>query len=117
MTARATGIGGFFFRSRDPTALAAWYTRHFGITDANGTPWQTEAGITVLAPFKADSDYFKAESRFMLNLRVQGLDGLVAALEADGRMVKRLPDEGYGRFAHLEDPEGNPLELWEPSPE
>jgi glyoxylase I family protein len=117
MMARATGIGGFFFRSRDPDPLAAWYLRHFGIAKSDGMPWQTEAGMTVLAPFKADTDYFKAESQFMLNLRVEGLDDLIAALEAEGRTVKRHPDETYGRFAHLEDPDGNPLELWEPLPD
>jgi glyoxylase I family protein len=109
---RATGIGGFFFRAQDPAALNAWYVKHFGM--ATDGPWMTEAGMTVFAPFKADSDYFAARSSFMINLRVEGIAELIAALEADGTAVKRLPDETYGIFAHLEDPEGNPIELWQP---
>jgi len=108
----ATGIGGLFFRSQDPKALAAWYARHFALTTDG--PWMTEAGMTVLSPFKADSDYFPDRSSFMLNLRVEGIGEIIAALEADGTTVKRLPDETYGIFAHCEDPEGNPLEIWQP---
>ena len=76
--ARATGIGGFFFRAKDPAALNAWYVRHFGMTTDG--PWMTEAGMTVFAPFKADSDYFPARSQFMINLRVDGLDEIIARL-------------------------------------
>jgi predicted enzyme related to lactoylglutathione lyase len=115
MTARATGIGGFFFRAKNPEALGAWYERHFGITPVSAMPWATAAGMTVFAPFQADTDYFPARSSFMLNLRVEGIGDLIAALEADGTVVRRLPDETYGIFAHCEDPEGNPLELWQPS--
>ncbi len=114
MTGRATGIGGFFFRTKDPTALGAWYLKHFGIAISDGMPWQTEAGMTVFAPFKADSDYFPARSQFMINLRVEGIDEIIKGLEAVGTNVKRLPDEQYGIFAHCEDPEGNPIEIWQP---
>lgn len=114
MTGRATGIGGLFFRAKDPEALGAWYKRHFGIADSSGMPWITEAGMTVFAPFKADTDYFPARSQFMINLRVEGIQALLAGLEADGVAVKRLADETYGVFAHCEDPEGNPLEIWQP---
>ena len=75
---RATGIGGIFFRSADTQALGAWYERWFGIT-AGGAPWNTEAGMTVFAPFKADTDYFPADKAFMLNLRVDDLASLIAA--------------------------------------
>ena len=114
MTGRVTGIGGLFFRARDPNALAAWYRTHFAIVESGGMPWQTEAGGTVFAPFAADSDYFRKDRPFMVNFRVEGFDALVARLTASGIAVKVLAGESYGRFAHLEDPEGNPIELWEP---
>jgi glyoxylase I family protein len=116
---RVAGIGGFFFRAREPAALSAWYAEHFGNApapaSADARPWQQAAGPTVFAPFRQDSDYFgDAEKVWMLNLRVEDLDGLVAALRAKG--VRVSDPEGYpeGRFARLVDPEGNPLELWEP---
>ena len=111
---RATGIGGFFFRAKDPAALNAWYVKHFAMTTDG--PWMTEAGMTVFAPFKADTDYFPARSSFMINLRVEGFDAIIAALEAEGVAVKHIPGEGYGKFAHVADPEGNPVEIWEPPP-
>jgi predicted enzyme related to lactoylglutathione lyase len=112
-----TGIGGFFFRARDPKALQAWYAEHLGIgTDPHGL-WQTEAGPTVFSPFAADTDYFAADRGWMLNLRVDDLDGLCAALAATGIAITTNPDwdmPGVGRFARLHDPEGNPIELWQP---
>lgn len=112
-----TGIGGLFLRSGDPEARAAWYREHLGIgADAEGV-WEQQAGPTVFAPFPADSDYFAADRSFMLNLRVTELDTLVAELEVAGIAVERRAewDEGdYGRFARIHDPEGLPIELWEP---
>lgn len=113
---RVTGIGGLFFRSADPKGLAAWYAEHLGVESA--PVWPQEAGPTVFAPFAEDSDYFSAEKRFMLNLRVAGLDALTARLEASGIAVERreawdMP--GVGRFARIHDPEGTPIELWEPA--
>lgn len=117
---RVTGIGGVFFRARDPSALAAWYHEHLGVeevpTDYGTTPWQTEAGTTVFAPFATDTDYFgRREQNWMINFRVTDLDAMIAQLEEAGIAVKRDP-EPYpnGRFARLHDPEGNPVELWEP---
>jgi predicted enzyme related to lactoylglutathione lyase len=119
--ARVTGIGGVFFRARDPEALAAWYATHLGIDPVPGDytvmPWQQEAGPTVFAPVPDDTEYFGDPARvWMLNFRVRDLDGLVAALRAAGINVTVAP-ETYpnGRFARLQDPEGNPLELWEPA--
>lgn len=119
--AQVTGIGGFFFRARDPEALARWYSANLGIEPVPGDygvmPWQQEAGPTVFAPFRADSEYFGDPAKvWMLNLRVEGLDGMVAALREAGIEVSIDP-ETYpnGRFARLTDPEGNPLELWEPA--
>ncbi|RFA21176.1 VOC family protein [Subtercola boreus] len=111
-----TGIGGLFFRSRDPEARAAWYLEHLGIEAGGAGVWQQDAGATVFAPFAADSDYFARDQPFMLNLRVADLDAVVAPLEAAGVAVERRAEwEGeYGRFARIHDPEGLPIELWEP---
>jgi predicted enzyme related to lactoylglutathione lyase len=76
-----------------------------------------DAGPTVFATLPADSDYFDAKKPFMLNVRVEGLDALIARLEADGIPVCRDPETyPYGRFAWLADPEATPIELWEPPP-
>lgn len=114
-----TGIGGFFFRAKDPEALAAWYERHLGISpvgSANG-PWHTEAGITVFAPFPADTDYFgRPDQQAMINLRVRGLETLLQTLREAGAAVDQTTvHEPYGRFGYVTDPEGNRIELWEPS--
>ena len=116
---RALGFGGFFFRAKDPEALAAWYRDHLGIEpppeSAGGRPWMAAGGATVFAPFAADTDYFSAEKAFMLNFRVANLGLILAQLEEAGIESQRLADvPGIGRFAHLQDPEGNPIELWEP---
>jgi glyoxylase I family protein len=118
---RVTGIGGLFFRSADPAALAAWYERHLGIdpvpTTYGGKSWRQEAGDTVFAPFPADTDYFRdPERRWMINFRVRDLDAMMAQLRAAGITVEPDP-ESYpnGRFARVIDPEGNPIELWQPA--
>jgi len=106
------GIGGFFFRSRDPEALGKWYEEHLGI----GAWWEQNPGPTVFQPFPAASDYFPADRQTMLNLRVDALDAMIVQLEAAGLEVLRKEewDGEYGRFARIHDPEGNPIELWEP---
>ena len=113
-----TGIGGLFFRSRDPQARAAWYAEHLGVGPAgDGWSWQQQAGPTVFMPFKADTDYFPADQPWMLNLRVRDLDGLLASLRAAGIAVETRAEwdsPETGRFARLHDPEGLPVELWEP---
>ncbi|RZI99974.1 MAG: VOC family protein [Brevundimonas sp.] len=115
-----TGIGGFFFRSSDPEGLAKWYLDHLGVGAPPGVfIWNQDAGPTVFAPFKADSDYFPADKRYMLNLRVDDLDGLIASLKAaDIEVIQKaewdvMPE--VGRFARIHDPEGNPIELWQPA--
>ena len=115
-----TGIGGFFFRAADPSALAAWYDEHLGIppvpTSYDAEPWRQDAGPTVFAPFSASTEYFgRPEQQWMINLRVRDLDGLVERLRTAGIEVEVDP-ETYpnGRFARLVDPEGNPIQLWEP---
>ena len=112
-----TGIGGLFFRSRDPQALAAWYAEYLGVGGGEMGVWDQLAGPTVFSPFEADTDYFPAEKQRMLNLRVEGLDALKASLEAKGVEVITKPEwdaPGVGRFARVHDPEGNQIELWEP---
>ena len=117
--ANVLGIGGVFFRARDPQALAAWYETYLGInpapTDMDTKPWVQAAGPTVFAPFAADTDYFAADRQFMLNFRVSDLDALLDAIRAAGIEVSHEQEmEGLGRFARIHDPEGNPIELWEP---
>jgi glyoxylase I family protein len=118
---KVSGVGGVFFRARDPQALTAWYEEHLGITPVPGSydiaPWQQEAGPTVFAPFSADTDYFGApEKQWMINFRVRDLDAMVAQLTAAGIEVE-LDQTAYpnGRFARLYDPEDNAIELWEPA--
>ncbi len=105
---------------RDPQALASWYEEHFGINlvDSDGG-WRQEAGPTVFAPFPADTDYFgRPEQAFMLNFRVVDLDALLADLRAANvRIDDAIEEQGFGRFAWVYDPEGNKIELWEPSDE
>lgn len=118
------GMGGYFFRAKDPEALKAWYKQHLGVgggmgADADGQSsewvWFHEGGPMVFEPFKADSDYFPADRTAMVNLRVRGLKALVSQLRAAGIEVTR--EETYpeiGDFARVHDPEGNPIELWQP---
>ena len=88
-----TGIGGFFFRSKDPEGLAKWYLDHLGVGAPEGVYiWNQEAGPTVFSPFKEDSDYFASDHRWMLNLRVTDLDDMVAAFQAAGIEVRADPD-------------------------
>lgn len=121
------GIGGLFFRARDPEALSAWYKQHLDVGGgcaAEGAPgepnewvWQSAGGPVAFQPFKADSDYFAADKQFMLNLRVRGIDGLIGQLRSAGVDVITKPewdDPQVGRFARVHDPEGNAVELWEP---
>jgi hypothetical protein len=115
-----SGIGGFFFRAQDPDGLRRWYAEHLGIGAGEHGQWEMAAGPSVFAPFPADTDYFAADHPWMLNLRVDGLDDMVAALSSAGIAVTTDPDwdiPGVGRFARIHDPEGNPIELWEPEAE
>lgn len=116
---RVLGIGGVFFRARDPRALNAWYAEHLGTTTGGGL-WETEAGPTVWSASDADTDYFgRREQQWMVNFRVRDLDAMLAQLQAAGVEVdERREDSEYGRFGWITDPEGNRIELWQPpSPE
>lgn len=115
---KVLGIGGFFFRARDPAGLARWYLDHLGINPApqnmEMAPWVTESGVTVFAPFDAATDYFAADKSFMLNFRVADLDAMIIQLKsADIEVSGESEMEGIGRFARIHDPEGNAIELWQ----
>ncbi|MEL6644051.1 MAG: VOC family protein [Pseudomonadota bacterium] len=115
MTGRVTGIGGIYFRARDPKALTEWYTTHLRITVEDF--WPQEAGDAVFAPFKAETDYWSTDRQWMLNLRVTGLEALEKRLTAAGIAVERRAEwdsPDIGQYARIRDPEGNEIELWEP---
>ncbi len=122
---RVTGIGGVFFKSRDPQALAAWYRRHLGIEveDWGGCVFRWASadnpqggGTTTWSPFPADTGYFApSEATFMINYRVDDLRALLAVLREEGVQVDPKVDESaYGLFGWVFDPDGNKLELWQP---
>ena len=117
---KVSGIGGLFVRARDPDALARWYRDHLGVSlvpsNYDEPGWQQEAGPTGFAPFPETTDYFGNDGRvWMVNFRVRNLEAMAAQPESAGVSVKIDP-EPYpnGLFARLHDPEGNPIELWEP---
>ena len=117
---KVNGIGGLFLRAKDPTKLAAWYRDMLGIdlvpTDTETPPWISEKGVTVFAPFSADTDYFPSTQQMMVNFRVSDLSAMLAQLQAGGfEAYNRSEMEGVGHFAHITDPEGNVIELWEPA--
>lgn len=121
---RATGIGGVFFKSKDPAALNSWYTQHLGLkTNPYGALFEFRNSLDTeqrnylqLSPFPESTDYFSPSSReFMINFRVENLDALLEQLrEAGIQQVGEIMRESYGNFAHIMDPEGNKIELWEP---
>lgn len=122
---RVTGFGGFFFKAKDPKALAAWYQAHLGLKVESwggvAFRWADDSptGTTAWSPFAADTSYFAPSSApFMVNFRVADLHGLLAALRAEGCQVLDKVDESeFGKFGWVVDPEGNKVELWEPPPD
>ncbi|SIO08839.1 VOC family protein [Vannielia litorea] len=117
---KVTGIGGVFFRARDPQALAAWYRDHLGIDPISESLWTQNAGPTVFTPFDQDTAYFgRPEQQWMINFRVRDLDAMLAQLARSGLAAETRAEwdtPETGRFARIHDPEGNPVELWEPPP-
>jgi catechol 2,3-dioxygenase-like lactoylglutathione lyase family enzyme len=123
---RVTGIGGIFFKARDPEALREWYRRHLGldIQPWGGTTfrWQNpersepDGGATVWTIFPATTEYFAPSAApFMINYRVADLAALLVTLRAEGCDVdERTETSEYGKFGWVMDPEGNRIELWEP---
>ncbi len=124
-TGRITGVGGIFFKSKDPKALSAWYRDVLGMpienwggaglrTDAPGHPPMVVWGV-----FPENSDYFAPSQKpFMINLAVDDMDAFLARIEKKGvKILKRNDDDPNGKFAWIVDPEGNKIELWQPNPE
>ena len=123
--ARVTGLGGFFYKVADPDSSRAWYQEVLGIGGEWGAmfPFRKDdaEGFALFSPFKADSDYFSPSGKdFMVNLRVDDLDGMVSELVGKGIEILGRQDEDYGRFAWIMDPDGVKIELWQqlgPAPE
>ena len=122
---RVTGIGGIFFKAKEPKKLSEWYGTHLGLKpDPEGAGvllrWREfddpeREGMTVWSVFKDDTKYFDpSRAPFMINYRVDDLDALLEALRAEGVEIAKREDSDYGRFAWIMDPEGNRIELWEP---
>lgn len=122
---KVTGIGGVFFKCRDPGGLAEWYREHLGVDVAEWGgahfPWRehddpAQEGFTVWGPFSEDTEYFDPSDRpFMVNFRVDDLDAVLKRLRAAGVDVDdKVEEYDYGRFGWFMDPEGTRIELWEP---
>lgn len=122
---RVTGIGGIFFKCKDPQATNEWYKKCLGL---NITPygavfeWKekedtTKEGLTNWSTFKEDTKYFEPSTKdFMINYRVENLEALVEELKKEGvTIVDSIETYDYGKFIHIMDPEGNKIELWEPT--
>ena len=119
---KVKGIGGVFFKVKDTAATRDWYKEHLGLnTDDYGTNFEwrqadegTEKGFTQWSPFKSDSDYF--DESFMINYRVDDLEGMVAELREKGvTIVDDIETYDYGKFVHILDGNGMKVELWEPN--
>lgn len=123
-TPKVTGIGGIFFRTKDPKATKDWYGKNLGLAiDPYGSAFEfrnanrpDEINYLRWSPFEENTDYFKpSEKEFMINYRVQNIEGLVKQLQENGVMiVDEIEEFEYGKFVHILDPEGNKIELWEP---
>jgi predicted enzyme related to lactoylglutathione lyase len=115
---RVLGLGGYFLRATDPSTLGAWYRECLGLdTDDNGL-WHPSAGATVFATFESETEYFGSRTQqTMVNFRVSDLDAMLAQLRGKGADVAEEIQEmeGVGRFGWVTDPEGNRIELWQPS--
>ena len=115
--AKVTGLGGVFYKAADSAATGRWYKEVLGIGGEWGAAFPfagDPGGYALLSPFKATTDYFApSEAAFMINLRVDDLDGLIAELESKGIEILGRQDEEYGKFAWILDCDGIKLELWE----
>jgi predicted enzyme related to lactoylglutathione lyase len=124
---KVTGIGGIFFKCKDPKAVNEWYKKNLGFeTTSYGTSFEwreidpgpagTKKGLTQWTPFADNTKYFEPSTKdFMINYRVENLEALVEELKKDGvTVVDKIESYDYGKFIHILDPEGNKIELWEP---
>jgi predicted enzyme related to lactoylglutathione lyase len=122
---RVTGIGGIFFKCKDPKKIKEWYKTHLGLNiNQYGTVFEwrqatdsTKKGFTQWSPFRDSTHYFDpSEKDFMINYRVADLEGLVAELKKEGvTVVDTIESVSYGKFVHILDAERNKVELWEPN--
>jgi predicted enzyme related to lactoylglutathione lyase len=123
-TPRVTGIGGIFFGSKNPKDTREWYGKNLGLAiDDYGSPFEfrnannpEERNYLIWSPFEKGSDYFSPSDKdFMINYRVQNIEGLVKKLKENGvTIVDKIESYDYGKFVHVMDPDGNKIELWEP---
>ena len=121
---KVTGIGGIFFKSKNPKEISAWYGKNLGLAiDDYGSPFEfrnannpDEVNYLRWSPHPESTEYFApSEKAFMINYRVQNIEGLVRNLIANGvTIVDSIVEYEYGKFVHIMDPEGNKIELWEP---
>lgn len=121
---KVTGIGGIFFKTKDPEKMKSWYEQNLGlVTNEYGSVFEFRStdkpeskGYLVWSPFTEDTNYFDpSEKEFMINYRVENLVELIDQLRKDGvEIVGEIEAYEYGKFAHIIDPEGNKIELWEP---
>lgn len=121
---KVTGIGGVFFKCKDPNKIKEWYNTNLGINAGDygaSFEWRedddsTKKGVTQWNPFKETTKYFDPSTKdFMINYRVENLEALVEELKKNGvTIVDTLETYNYGKFIHILDPEGNKIELWEP---
>ena len=122
MKKRVTGLGGFFFKTKNPEEIKNWYGKHLGLpVDNYGCSfwWKDQEGndaMTQWSPFKEDTDYFNpSEKQFMMNFRVENLEELLKILKEEGvTIIGEMEEYDYGKFGWILDPEGNKIELWEP---
>ena len=122
MKKRVTGLGGFFFKTKNPDETKKWYKDHLGlpVDDYGCTFWWKDAKgndcSTQWSPFKEDTDYFSpSKKQFMMNFRVENLHELLDVLKEEGvTIVGEVEEYDYGKFGWILDPEGNKIELWEP---
>ncbi len=122
---KVTGLGGIFFKCKDPKQMNEWYAKNLGLqtTDWGATfEWldadePEKKGVTTWATFPQHTKHFEPSTKdFMINYRVENLEALVAELEAAGVIVEdEIAVYDYGKFVHILDPEGNKIELWEPN--
>lgn len=120
---RVTGIGGIFFKSKDPKKINEWYAKHLGLpSNPYGATFEwyegfdnTKKAQTQWTPFPENSDYFEpGQQSFMINYRVENLDALVETLTAEGvTILDKIETYPYGKFVHILDAEGNKIQLWE----
>ncbi len=121
---KVTGIGGIFFKSKDPSAIKEWYGKNLGLSiDLYGSVFEfrnannpDEINYLRWSPFESKTDYFDPSSKeFMINYRVQNLEGLLRILQSNGvKIIGEIQKYEYGKFAYIMDPDGNKIELWEP---